>query len=313
MADLPLERITPNEPPFTFVGVDFFGPFMVKVGRNLVKRYGCMFTCMTIRAVHIEVAHSLETDSFIDALQRFICRRGQCVEIRSDNGTNFVGGERELREAVLAWNKDKMHEFMRQKEIRWKFNPPAASHMGGVWERQIRTIRKILSTSINNQPLYDESLQTLLCLVENIINSRPLTVVSDDPNDAEPLTPNHLLHLRGGPMLPPGEFVQKDIYCRRRWRQVQYLADVFWRRWTKEYLPTLQQRSKWLRQERNVQVGDIVLIVDENLPRNCWLLGRLTKTLPGADGLVRTVEVKTKNNLLVRPVSKICVVEAMTE
>jgi len=313
MADLPSERVAPSEPPFTFVGVDFFGPFFVKVGRSQVKRYGCIFTCMAVRAVHIEVAHSMETDSFINALQRFICRRGQPKEIRSDNGTNFVGGERELREAVAEWNKSKMYEFMRQKEINWKFNPPAASHMGGVWERQIRTIRKILSTLMNSQPLNDETLQTLMCIVENIINSRPLTVVSDDPKDLEPLTPNHLLHLRGRSAVPPGVFVKQDVYCRRRWRQVQYLADVFWRRWIKEYLPTLQQRSKWLQKERNTQVGDVVLVVDDSLPRNNWLLGRVVKTLPGADGLVRTVEVKTKTSILMRPVHKICIIESLSD
>jgi hypothetical protein len=96
MADLPAGRVTPDKPPFTFVGLDFFRPFLVKQGRSQVKRYGCIFTCLTVRAVHIEVAHTLHTDSFINALQRFISRRGQPYEIRSDNGSNFVGAEREL-------------------------------------------------------------------------------------------------------------------------------------------------------------------------------------------------------------------------
>lgn len=96
---------------------------------------------------------------------------------------------RELRESVQEWNNSKVQEFMRQKEIRWRFNPPTASHMGGVWERQIRTIRKLLSVLMNQQQLTDEALQTFLCIVENVINNRPLTVVSDDPNDLEPLTP----------------------------------------------------------------------------------------------------------------------------
>ena len=125
-----------------------------------MKRYGCIFTCLTVRAVHIEVAQSLEADSFINAFQHFICRRGQPLELQSDNGTNFVGGYRELWEAVQAWINSKLQEFMRQKEVRWRFNPPAASHMGGVWEHQIRNIRKLLSVLMNQQQLTDELLQT---------------------------------------------------------------------------------------------------------------------------------------------------------
>lgn len=280
------------------------------MGRSAAKRYGCIFTCLTVRAVHIEVAHSLETDSFINCLQRFICRRGQPAEIKSDNGTNFVGAEREVREAARAWNKARMHEFMRQKEICWKFNPPAASHMGGVWERQIRTIRKILSTQMNQQQLTDEALQTLLRIVEDIINGRPLTAVSDDPNDFEPLTPNHLLQLRREPTPPPGNFVKEDLYCRRRWRQVQYLADVFWKRWTREYLPNLQIRSTWHHEQRNIQANDVVIVVDDSLPRNTWLLGRIKKTIPGSDGLVRMAEIKTNNNILLRPIHKVCLIES---
>ena len=313
MADLPFDRVTPDMPPFTFVGVDFFGPILVKIGRSEVKRYGCLFTCLTVRAVHIEVAHSLDADSFINAMQRFTCRRGQVSEIRSDNGTNFVGGEREIREADQLWNSSKIQEHLRQKEIIWRFNPPTASHMGGAWERQIRTIRKILSTLVKQQRLNDESLSTLMCIVENVINNRPLTVVSDDPNDLEPLTPNHLLQLRAGPTGPPGVFVKQDVYCRRRWIQVQYLADMFWKRWTKEYLPTLQRRGKWLQKKRNVQPGDIVLVVDDNLPRNHWLLGRVLSPLPSGDGLVRTVQVKTQHAILLRPVHKLCMINPCTD
>ena len=310
MADLPVYRVEPNSVPFCTVGVDFFGPFFVKVGRVQAKRYGCIFTCLTVRAIHIEVAHSLDTDSFINTLQRFIARRGQPLEIFSDNGTNFHGGYRELRQAVQSWNSSRMHQFLQQTMIRWKFNPPTASHMGGVWERHIRTIRKLLSVLLNQQQLTDEALHTFLCIVENVVNNRPLTAVSDDPTDFEPLTPNHLLQLRRGPSLPPGEFVKQDLYCRRRWRQVQYLADVFWSRWTKEYLPTLQLRTKWLRSQDNLKVNTVVLLVDDNLPRNCWLLGRIIRTMPGSDGFVRTCEVKTKNGVFVRPIHKLCVLQS---
>ncbi|XP_068729037.1 uncharacterized protein [Montipora capricornis] len=133
MADLPKERLTPGDPPFSYVGIDYFGPLFVKRGGSIVKHYGCLFSCLTLRATHIEVAESLETDSFISALRRFISRRGKPRVIISDNGTNLCGGERELREAVDSWNQQKINSFLHQRNIDWKFNPPGASHMGGGW------------------------------------------------------------------------------------------------------------------------------------------------------------------------------------
>lgn len=167
MADLPVERLTPDNPPFTFTGVDYFGPFQVKRGRVMVKRYGVLFTCLTMRAVHIEVAHSLDTDACINALRRFFSRRGQVSVIRSDNGTNFIGVERELREAVQNMDDSKIKEEMLKRGIEWTFNPPGASHQGGIWECQIRTVRKVLGSLLKQQVLDDDSLHTLLCEVHN--------------------------------------------------------------------------------------------------------------------------------------------------
>ena len=231
MADLPVDRLTPDRPPFTTVGVDYFGPFQVKRGRSLVKRYGVIFTRLAIRAVHIEVAHSLDTDSFLLALRGFIARRGQVKEIRSDNGTNFSSGEKEFRESINAWNQEKIHENLLQRYIKWSFNPPYGSHYGGVWERCIRTTRKILQPLLREQTTDDEGLVTLLCEVESIMNGRPITTASSDSQDQEPLTPNHLLLLRSESPMPSGLFRREDQLSRRRWRQVQYLADIFWKRW----------------------------------------------------------------------------------
>ena len=310
MADLPKSRVTPSRPPFTFTGVDCFGPFNVKRGRSLAKRYGVIFTCLTTRAIHIEVASSLDTDSFLNALRRFVARRGNPEEIRSDNGGNFVSGEKELRKCVKDWNQDKIHQDLLQKDIKWIFNPPTASHHGGVWERCIRTIRKVMKALLREQTLDDESLHTLMCEVEAIINGRPITKVSDDPRDNEALTPNHLLLLRAGPLLPPGKFVKEDSYTRRRWRQVQYMADVFWRRWLKEYLPILQQRHKWNQPRKNVQVGDIVLVLQENTPRSLWPLARVIEVHHNrSDGYVRSVKLKTATSVLERPICKIVILE----
>lgn len=270
MADLPEHRLLPgllpDQPPFTNVGVDFFGPFEIRRGRSLVKRYGVIFTCLTVRAVHIEIAHSLDTDSCINAIRRFICRRGQVKILRSDNGTNFVTAEKELRKSLENLDQTRIQNTMSEKGIKWIFSTLAASHQGGVWERQIRTVRKVLNSVLQQQTLDDEGLQTIMCEVEAIINSRPITHSSNDPNDVEALTPNHLLLMNTQPNIPPGVFDKDDQYARRRWRPIQYVANLFWTRWTREYLPLLQERQKWLTPQRNFSPGDIVLIMDESAP-----------------------------------------------
>ena len=312
MADLPADRVTPNKPPFSFVGVDCFGPFWVKRARSQVKRYGVLYTCLATRAIHLEVAQSMDTDSFLNSMRRFIARRGVPEVMRSDNGSNFVGGCKELREAISGWNKSQIHEFLLQRNVKWLFNPPSGSHFAGVWERCIRTVRKILIALMKEQPLDDEGLTTLMCEVESIVNGRPITKSSDDPSDSEALTPSHLLLLRSGPRLPPGVFRKEDGYSRRRWRQVQYLADVFWRRWIREYLPQLQERQKWTYPSRNFAVDDIVLVVDDRVPRSSWPLGRITSVRKNStDEHVRSVTVKTRTSQYDRPVDKIVLLESV--
>jgi transposase InsO family protein len=310
MADLPEDRVTANKPAFTYVGVDYFGPFEVKRARSVLKRYGCVFTCLTTRAIHIEVANSLETDCFLQVLMRFIARRGKPEVIRSDNGSNFVGARKEMTTAIKAWNETPaIDSKLKQREIQWIMNPPGASHMGGAWERQIRTIRSVLFALCKEQSMDDESLVTLMCIAESIVNSRPLSTVSDDVNDPEPLTPNHILLLRAGSVAPMDNFTKNDAY-RRRWRQVQYLADVFWRRWINEYLPSLQMRSKWQSASKNLKSGDVVMVLDERSVRGQWPLGRVMEAYAGSDGLVRSVRVKTRAGYFVRPVTKLCLLES---
>ena len=328
MADLPRVRVTPGRPPFTFVGVDYFGPIEVKQRRSRVKRWGCLFTCLTTRAIHIEIAHTLDTDSMINALRRFVSVRGRPEEIRSDQGSNFTKADKELKEALSEVNKDKVCRFCAQTEIRWIFNPPSASHMGGAWERMIRSVRQVLKAMLKEQIVCDEVLFTIIAEVVNIVNSRPLTRNSDSPLDDEPLTPNHLLQLRPCPSLPPGIFSKENCEVKRSWKQAQHIANVFWKRWTREYLPTLLERRKWNVPKPNLKVGDVVLLVDESYSRGNWPLARIVETITGRDGLVRTVRVKTSSTvatrakkqrkedlkgkttvILTRPVTKVCALE----
>jgi hypothetical protein len=185
--------------------------------------------------------------------------------------------------------------------------------MGGIWERMIRSVKAIMHSLCKEQTLTDEALTTLLCKAEEILNARPITHVSDDPTDLEALSPNHLLMLRNKAGEQMGVFVKQDLYVRKRWRQIQYLADVFWRRWTREYLPLLQSRNKWTSPQRNVQGGDLVIVVNDNAHRNMWQLGRVIETYSGSDGLVRSALVRSKDSTCVRPVTKLCLLEASNQ
>ena len=278
-----------------------------------MKRYGTLFTCFSLRAIHIEVVHSLTTDSFILALRCFIARRGEVRSIRSDNGTNFVGADNEFKKAIKEMDEEKIQSFLTENGcdwIGWSRNPPTASHMGGVWERQIRSVREILNSLLKNHAhiLNDESLRTLLLEAEAIVNSRPLTVDNiNDPNSI-PLSPTQLLTLKSKLVLPPpGVFQKEDLYARKRWRRVEYLACQFWQRWRKEFLSSLQERQKWNTTRRNFQVGDIVLLQDDEQVRNHWPRGIVTETFPDSEGLVRSVKLRVANSKTptMRPIAKL--------
>ena len=183
--------------------------------------------------------------------------------------------------------------------INWKMNVPQASHMGGVWERLIRTTKSVLSAMLQNhgKQLDDESLRTLMVKTEAIINGRPLTTIDlTGPDALDVLTPNRLLTMKSSVvMAPPGNFQQADAYSRKRWRRVQHLSNEFWYKWRRTYLQSLQSRQKWSASYRNLKVGDLVILKDDSIPRNCWKLARVAETYPDEDGLVRKVKVAVAN------------------
>ena len=309
MANLPSSRVEPA-PQFSYCAVDYFGPWYVKEGRKEVKRYGALFTCLASRAVHIEVAHSMETDSFLQALRRFTCRRGPIRELRSDQGTNFVGAENELKAALQEMDDEKIKAELLKENIDWIRNPATASNFGGVWERQIRSVRNIMAALMkqHGHSLNDESLRTLLCEAEAVVNSRPLTTETlSDPLSPLPLSPSTLLTGKTKLILPPpGKFQREDTYCKRRWRRVQHIANEFWNRWSKEYLQILQLRQKWTHKRRNFTEGDIVLLKDNNSCRNKWPMAKVLTTRRDDEGQVRSVTVQTgTGSVLDRPVNKL--------
>ncbi|GBP02976.1 hypothetical protein EVAR_69127_1 [Eumeta japonica] len=262
MASLPPARLASFERPFTFTGIDYFGPLYVSVGRRKEKRWGALFTCLTVRAIHIEIAHSLDTSSCVMCINNFMARRGSPREIYTDCGTNFKAVSK-----IFSGEVD--HEAVSKQcdSIRWKFNPPAAPHMGGAWERLVRSVKAALYNISPQMKFNDETLKSALAEVEFTINSRPLTFVSLETCDDEALTPNHLLLGSSNGLKP---IVHKNIDLRQRWTCTMQFADKFWHRWVKEYAPTLIKRSKWHEKTTPLHVGDIVIIIDENLPRHCW-------------------------------------------
>ena len=176
-------------------------------------------------------------------------------------------------------------------------------------KRGKESVRKILIALLGQQLFTDEMLHTLMAEVAGILNSRPLTLVSRDPKDLEPLTPKHLLSLRSNPSKPVGSFGKEDNCSKRRWRQVQHISDIFWKRWLKKYLPALQERAKWMKPRRSLEIGDLVLIADENVHHGKWPLGKVDDVFRGKDGHVRLATVQTSLTVLSRPVTKLCFLE----
>ena len=317
MADLPADRVEAT-PPFTNVGFDVFGPWLIQTrktrgGTTGSKRWGLVFTRLSSRAVHIEVLESMDTSSFICALRRFFALRGPASLLRCDRGTNFIGGKSELDEAMKEMDQRRLERYVKEQGCEWRFNPPYASHFGGTWERQIGTIRRVLDAmflELGGSQLTHELLVTLMAGVTAIVNARPITTVLSDTEEPEPLSPSMLLTMKTRPLgPPPGEFLPVDLYSRRRWRRVQYLADQFWLRWRREYMQTLQSRSKWNSSKRNLNAGDIVLVKEDGAHRNNWPLGLISEAIKSEDGAVRKAQVllwrEGKKKTFLRPIKEL--------
>lgn len=312
MADLPPQRLALNQPAFTYTGMDFFGPLEITVGRHREKRYGVVFTCLTTRGVHIELASSMDTSSCILAVRNFMNRRGPPLQIWSDNGTNLRGAEKELREAFEAIDKTQLVDRTQSKSphptyVEWKFNPPSASHFGGAWERMVGLIKRPLYQMLKSRAPKEETLRSLLIEIENLINSRPLNYSSSADGSPEPtITPNHFLRLTDRQVTQPGNFLIADY--RKQWRVCQELTSEYWNRFLLDYLPNISTRSKWFSEVKPITIGQVVLIIDETLKRGEWKKAIVTATHPSKDGRIRTVTVRTATSSFLRPVTKLAII-----
>ncbi|XP_033221094.1 uncharacterized protein LOC117175496 [Belonocnema kinseyi] len=310
MAPLPDMRADSFIEPSTNTEVDYFGPFQVTIGRRHEKRYGVLFTCLNVRAIHLELASSLSTDSMTIALRGMISRRGKPTRLFLDNGANFVGPNIELRRALEEFDQDEILRKTAINGVEWHFIPSASPHMGGNWERLVSSVKRALQATLKEPVPKEEVLQTLFAETEFSVNRRHLTYVSDGPADPESITPNHLLMpWRKHDKVPgaPEVFITDDLVLRKQWHHSQILADQFWHRWVKEYLPSLNRRRKWYRRTENLEVGDLIVIWDNQLLRNKWMRGIITAVYPGKDGRVRVTDVRTTTGTYKRPATKLCV------
>ncbi|XP_046577970.1 uncharacterized protein LOC124285741 [Haliotis rubra] len=304
MADLPIARLRLHKPAFYSTGVDCFGPMRIKLGRRQYKRWGVIFKCMTTRAVHLDLLKSMDSDAFLLAVRRFIAHHGKPYELLSDCGTNFKGGESELHDAFTAMNPE-INSQLSSQRIRFRYNPPYAPHFGGLWEREIRSVKQGLYAILGEQTVTESVLRTVLAEIASILNSKPLGYVSSDIADVDPVTPNPLLLGRCDASLPQVVYPEDELLGKRRWRHSQILADQFSKTFIRRYLPSLQSRGKWQKDRDNVKEGDVVMIVDPQQIRAKWLVGRVTDAFSGSDRRVRSASVRVGEQDYQRPVSRL--------
>ncbi|XP_063236126.1 uncharacterized protein LOC134538623 [Bacillus rossius redtenbacheri] len=313
MGDLPAMRVQQIK-PFAKSGVDYAGPFPIKLARlrraPILKAYLCIFVCCATKAVHVELASDLSTEAFLAAYKRFIGRRGRSSDIYSDCGTNFVGAHNHLKEVQQLVSspvhQQAITDVVSQLGITWHFNPPAAPHFGGLWEAAVKSFKTHLQKVIGEQVSTYEELYSVLVQVEATLNSRPLCPLSSDPNDVNALTPGHFLTLEPLVALPEPDLQSVPLNHLNRWQLVERLHQDFWHRWHRDYLHTLQQRNKWHKPATPLVPHQLVLLKDERSPPLQWRLGRIQDLHPGKDGVTRVATVCTTTGSLKRQVVKLC-------
>ena len=276
---------------------------------TVIKAYVCIFVSLSVKAVHLELVSDLSTDTFIASLRRFVARRGKPILIWSDHGSNFVGAARELRELVqfleLQKTQNLISKFCSSLNIQWKMIPEHAPHFGGIWESAVKSMKTHLRRIVGTVKLTFEGFTTVLTQIESCLNSRPLTPLPCDDDGVEALTPGHFLIGRPLESIPDPAFSYRSMSLLQRWHLCQSLVRHFWQRWYAEYITILRKYTKWHHPSRNAQVGDVVIVKEDNLIPGMWPLARITEVHTGQDGLVRVATIKTANGTYKRPITKL--------
>ncbi|UYV67831.1 hypothetical protein LAZ67_5002175 [Cordylochernes scorpioides] len=291
---LPHDRVR-DATAFEILGVDLAGPLYLK---NKTKACIVLFTCAVFRAIHLELVTSLSTEAFIQALRRFIARRGRPTVIYSDNGTNFVGANNALK--ALNWKKIVLDQNLHK--ISWKFIPPTAAWWGGWWERLIRSIKDLLVRILGHSSVYYEEMSTILCDAEATINSRPLTYIHEDFDSLILLSPSMFLHDSKYVGVPDLDKLDSKKF-QDRYRHCQRLREALRSRFRSEYLGQLVQKAN--ERTPKLSVGDVVIVKVEDKRRLHWPMARIVVLFPGRDGHSRVAKVRTKLGTLIRPVQKL--------
>lgn len=313
MGSLPNSRVLESRPFFN-TACDFLGPINIimqrKRGARSVKAYVCLFICLAVKAVHLEVVSDLSTESFLNAFKRFISRRGPIKSVLSDNGTNFVGAKNKINEIyTLLESKDYQDCFsseLLKHRIDWTFNPPSSPHFGGIYESNVKSFKTHFYKSVGSQLLTYEEFLTLTVQIESLLNSRPLCTLSSDPSDISILTPNHFLNMTSLTHIPAQIVGEVPSNRLTRFQLLDQMVQSFWSRWSLEYLSQLQVREKWNTPSCPVKIGLVVLIKQENTAPLYWPIAVISELYPGKDGVVRVVSVKTARGVYKRPVCKLC-------
>lgn len=301
---LPEDRIR-DAAPFEVTGVDLAGPLYL---RDKQKCWIVLYTCAVYRAIHLELLTSLSSDAFLQTFRRFVARRGRPFIIYSDNGSNFCGASNLFTDPEFA----KIRNEAQIKNITWKFIPPASPWWGGWWERLVGCVKQILRKVLGQASLNFEELNTVICDIEGLINSRPLTTLTEDTNDLIPLTPNMFLQGLSENGLPDLDHLEK-VNLKKRLRYMQKLKQDLRKRFRIEYLGQLKETNKVSKDHKPIAVGEVVLVGQDNQKRISWPLARVMEIYPSKDGLVRVVKIKTKSGFLIRPVQRLYRLEIASE
>lgn len=320
MAPLPSTRISM---PVTFsnTSIDLFGPLYVKHECSLKdcphtadqKVYGCIFTCFHSRAIHLELLQDAGTMEFLLAFRTFSSRVGTPSMMYSDNAKGFKSADKEIRKLYksIDWNVVKREG--QKKEIAWDYSVEKSPWQNGISERMIQSVKRHTRVILGSAKLTYRTLSVILAEVEMIVNNRPLSTVSDDPDNLTPITPAELVLGRRMEALPDPNFKKLKNFDESRftsmWRCRQLLLNQFWRRWRDDYLLRQSVRKKWTDPTDAEILNRIVIIRDDNLSRNEWKMGRVIETQKGRDGLVRTAVLKTSTGTLRRPIQRLSLLE----
>lgn len=309
MDNLPADRVNRNR-AFAVTGVDFCGPFYIRPqprAKSLVKSYVAVFTCFVTRSTHLEVVMDLSTKKFLNAFRRFVSRRGIPSRMYSDNATNFAGSKNQLADLkkffVNEATQRTLQHWSVENHIDWKTIPARSPHFGGIWESVVKQFKFHLKRSTSSMVFTPDDFVTLIDQIECVLNSRPLTAVSDSVQDFKCLTSGHFLIGQPLNLLLEPSWIAFKFGRLEAWQQNQFLLNQIWERFKSDYISALQRRSKWRTETKDIKVGIIVLLKSDAPPTQ-WPLGQLCEIFPGKDDHIRVVSVRTATGIFMRAVKR---------